>query len=236
MPATLGTTRLPAAYRRRHRRGQDEPRLLRFVQRGVLLVLGVSFLVVAAYVIGVVAAPTLLDSEKTVAHADIMIVLGGDGPSRAAHAADLWRGGAAHDVLISGDGDCSYIAGAMIADAVSPNAITMECKSGSTWQNAEFSAAILSRMKPKSAVVVTNYFHERRALMSFRHFCPGVDFAPAPVPPVSLGETLFGIYGPTIMKEYVKVVVYEARVRLASVFGNAQAADSGACIASGELG
>lgn len=234
------TVREPAAYRRRRRRGRGEHPVLRAARRGAafarrqvpagLLALSAAILVAAVYLGGIAAAKALLDSEETIPHADVMIVLGGDGPSRAAHAADLWLEGRAHRIIVSGSGDCTYIAGAMIAKAVSPYVITIECRSGSTWQNAEFSAAILSRMKPETAIVVTNYFHERRALLSFRHFCPGVTFAPASVPPVSFRETVFGVYGRAITKEYLKLAVYAVRARLASIFGNMRPANGGVCI------
>jgi uncharacterized SAM-binding protein YcdF (DUF218 family) len=46
----------------------------------------------------------------------------------------------------------------------------VEDRSGTTWENAEDSAAILLPLGIRSVYVVTHAWHERRALMAFRHF------------------------------------------------------------------
>lgn len=55
----------------------------------------------------------------------------------------------------------------------------IESRSADTWQNAEFSAAILAREGIGSVYVVTHPWHMRRALIAFRHF--GIEVWPAPV-------------------------------------------------------
>lgn len=55
----------------------------------------------------------------------------------------------------------------------------VEPRSKTTWQNAAFSAAILRRAGIGSVFVVTNAWHERRALLAFRHF--GLVATAAPV-------------------------------------------------------
>lgn len=45
-----------------------------------------------------------------------------------------------------------------------------EARSLTTWENAEYSAAILRPLGIRSVYVVTNAWHERRALFAFRHF------------------------------------------------------------------
>ena len=74
--------------------------------------------------------------------ADSIVVLGGEGPSRAAKAAEMWRKGSARHVLVSGDGDCLYIREGMVAAGVPADAIQVECLSGTTWNNAAYSAAM----------------------------------------------------------------------------------------------
>jgi uncharacterized SAM-binding protein YcdF (DUF218 family) len=54
----------------------------------------------------------------------------------------------------------------------------VEPKSADTWENAEFSAAILARNGIKSVYVVTHPWHMRRALIAFAHF--GITAWPAP--------------------------------------------------------
>ena len=55
----------------------------------------------------------------------------------------------------------------------------VEIRSDDTWQNAEFTAAILAREGITSVYVVTHPWHLRRAMIAFRHF--GMDVWPAPV-------------------------------------------------------
>lgn len=55
----------------------------------------------------------------------------------------------------------------------------IEPLSNDTWENAEFTAAILAREGITSVYVVTHAWHMRRALIAFRHF--GIAVSPAPV-------------------------------------------------------
>ncbi len=55
----------------------------------------------------------------------------------------------------------------------------VEDRSDDTWQNAEFSAAMLKHDGIDSAYIVTHAWHMRRSLMAFDHF--GIAARPAPV-------------------------------------------------------
>jgi uncharacterized SAM-binding protein YcdF (DUF218 family) len=55
----------------------------------------------------------------------------------------------------------------------------VEPASNDTWENAEFSVAMLKRDGIGSAYIVTHAWHMRRALMAFRHF--GLVAIPAPL-------------------------------------------------------
>jgi uncharacterized SAM-binding protein YcdF (DUF218 family) len=57
----------------------------------------------------------------------------------------------------------------------------VEKNSHTTWENAEFSAAILRPEGIRSIYLVTHAWHMRRALIAFAHF--GIAATPAPVPP-----------------------------------------------------
>ena len=113
--------------------------------------------------------------------ADVIVVPGGDGPPRAARAARLWKEGRSPVILVTGDGDCLFNKRIMVQNGVSPSAILVECESGSTWQNAQFSAPVLREIQAKSAVIVTNWYHSRRAIASFRTACPQMHFISSPI-------------------------------------------------------
>ncbi|MDB5562039.1 MAG: hypothetical protein JWN11_1457 [Hyphomicrobiales bacterium] len=170
------------------------------------LVLAVSF---GVYVAGIMLSTLILAAPNEIARADVMIVLGGDGPTRAAYATQLWLSGAASHVIVTGTGDCAFIAATMVAGGVDPARILLECQSRNTWQNAEFSAPLLSRLKAHSALIVTSWFHSRRALLTFESVCPSVSFTVAPVaPPSSFWQIATGPYGLAIAEEYVKAAIY----------------------------
>ncbi len=60
-------------------------------------------------------------------------------------------------------------------------AIQIECAAQNTWENAEFSAPILTAMGARRAILVTSWYHTRRALACFRLVLPQLEWMSAPV-------------------------------------------------------
>jgi uncharacterized SAM-binding protein YcdF (DUF218 family) len=189
--------------------------------------LAAGLLPFAVYAAAILLSGPLLGLPEATGKADVIVVLGGDGPARADHAAMLWRGGAAPRVLVTGRSDCGTIAGRMTAEGVRRSVIAIECRSANTWENADFSAPLLARMGASKALLVTNWFHARRALASFATRCPDLKFAVAPVPPPSFLEIATGPYGPAVLQEYAKTAVYALRRWLAGLGVGAARAASG---------
>ncbi|HEY4203086.1 MAG TPA: YdcF family protein [Devosiaceae bacterium] len=185
------------------------------------------FLEVATYPAAIALSGPLLGALPTAGKADVMVVLGGDGPARADYALSLWRQRAAGKVLVTGDGDCTSIRDVLVAGGVPDADVTIECRSGSTWENAEFSAPILTAMGAHSALIVTNWFHARRALESFNAMCPGFSFSVASVPAPPFATIVTGPYGSMVMAEYPKTAVYALRLWLRGVLGGAPQAAGG---------
>lgn len=172
-----------------------------------LLFVSVSFCV---YLAALAGADRLLSVRDPVAKADIIVVLGGDGPPRAARAAALWNEGVAPRVLVSGDGDCNYIRRAMIERGVDGDAIEVECLSRNTRENAAFSGPILKRHNVREAVLVTSWFHSRRALATFAASSSDIRWMSVPAePPTSSLALAFDSLGIQIFKEYIKLPWYD---------------------------
>lgn len=184
----------------------------RFLAGGLLIV---GVLMISAVAPAFLLANILLAVRDNVKKADVIVVLGGDGPSRAAWASDLWLKGIAPRVLISGDGDCYWIRQGMIERGVDEGSITVECQSGTTWENALFSAPILKDMDAHTAVLVTSWYHSRRAKASFAATSANIHWKSVPVERSQpLWKLAFSADGVQLLKEYPKTIWYAVRLLL----------------------
>jgi uncharacterized SAM-binding protein YcdF (DUF218 family) len=112
--------------------------------------------------------------------ADVIVVLGGGSHERPLLAAKLFRQHAAARVLVTGAGDDEINRQLLIAHGVPARAIEIENKSTTTRENAEFAGKILRAEKIRSAILVTSWYHARRAEKTFAHFVPAVKFYSRP--------------------------------------------------------
>ena len=112
--------------------------------------------------------------------ADLLVVLGGGGGERPARAVELFKQGVAPKILVSGNGDCEWIKNFLERNGVPGAAITLESRSGTTRENAEFSIPLLRQMGAQRVIIVTSWFHSRRALACFKHYAPDINFYSRP--------------------------------------------------------
>ncbi|NTA59973.1 YdcF family protein [Agrobacterium tumefaciens] len=179
---------------------------------------------VGLYGLALVSAGSLLVVEDPPARADVIVVLGGDGPPRAAQAAKLWHEGRAPLVLVTGYGDCDFIHDMLVQLGVDSAAVSMECLSLSTWENATFSQPILTGMRAKSAILVTSWFHSRRAVKRFRFVMPQIQWISLPAQrTVSLWRLAINGDGVQVFKEYAKALLYDLRSSFVRDFPPVQA-------------
>ncbi len=108
--------------------------------------------------------------------ADAIIVLGGESIARPLETALLYKAGTAPRIFVSGLGDAARNRQILIGAGVPATAITMESKATSTYANALLLKPLLEAAKVRSAMIVTASFHTRRALATFRHAMPNVNF------------------------------------------------------------
>ena len=118
-----------------------------------------------------------VDSGET--KADVLVLLGG-GDERPARAAELFKQGAAPKILVSGSGDCRSHERSLEKDGVPAAAIILECDSKTTRENAEFSIPLLRQMGARRVIIVTSWYHSRRALHCFEHYAPDIKFYSRP--------------------------------------------------------
>jgi uncharacterized SAM-binding protein YcdF (DUF218 family) len=112
--------------------------------------------------------------------ADVMVVLGGGFRERADRAAELFKQGEAPKIIVSGNGDCDFNEQLLEKNGVTNTAIILECKSRTTRENAEFSIPLLRQMGAHRVIIVTSWYHSRRARACFEHYAPDIKFYSRP--------------------------------------------------------
>ncbi len=158
------------------------------------------------------ASPWLLTVDSGDASAGAIIMLGGDAFGRSQRVAELYNAGKAPVIVISGSGDFADARQRLEAGSVPEKAIQIENKSQNTMENAEYSVTLLRRAGITNAIIVTSWFHSRRALGCFRKVAPEIQFYSRP--------SYFGLYrsdwarndvGDHIRAEYLKLLGYWVR-------------------------
>ncbi len=162
--------------------------------------------VVLAVVLATCDEPILCVTSK-LQTADVIVVLGGEPVVRAEHAARLATNGLAPRVIVSGRGDCESNRRVLVQRGVSSKSIELECASRSTQENAVETVKLLRAQKCQRVIIVTSWFHSRRALSSFRKYAPEIEFLSAPVPRTKPWKFERGY----IASEYLKTVAYALR-------------------------
>jgi uncharacterized SAM-binding protein YcdF (DUF218 family) len=112
--------------------------------------------------------------------ADVVVVLGGGSHDRPERAAELFRQGAAPRILVSGQGDCKIYRHSLIETGVPPGAIQMEDQSQTSRENAVLAVKLLRRQGARHVIIVTSWYHSRRALACFEHYAPEIEFYSRP--------------------------------------------------------
>lgn len=122
----------------------------------------------------------LLTKESGPVKADVIVVLGGGQTERPRYAAELYRAAEAPLVICSGLGDCESNRRLLIREGVPVDAIQLENKSTNTSENARFTIETLRKLGAKRIIIVTTWYHSRRALNTFEHYAPDLTFYSRP--------------------------------------------------------
>jgi len=154
----------------------------------------------------------LLTVDSGPVKADVIVVLGGGSHERPERAAELFKEHAAPRIIISGLGDYEINRRLLIAAGVPANAIELETRSRTTRENAQFTVNLFREQKLKRVILVTSWYHSRRAVACFRHYAPEIKFYSRPSYFASArADWSHNRIGSRIRLEYVKLIGYWIR-------------------------
>ena len=150
------------------------------IRRGCfVLILTVVTVIV---IIGIFAYPLwlpqiykYLDVSEPPQKADVLVVLGGSYGRRETFAVELYKEGYAPRILVSGGDDESLQQGLSIIreSGIPENALLVNDQATSTYDEAQQVLDLLLQTDAKSALIVTDPFHTRRALATYKHVFQG---------------------------------------------------------------
>jgi uncharacterized SAM-binding protein YcdF (DUF218 family) len=144
------------------------------------LALGLGSLLLLALVAALLFPQQVLVIDNGQSQADAIVLLGGGSGERPTRAAELFRAGVAPTILVSGAGDAGGNRLLLMNRGVPGAAIQLEPNSKTTKENAQFSIPLLRAQGAKRVVVVTSWYHSRRALKCFRHYASDIQFYSSP--------------------------------------------------------
>ena len=147
----------------------------------IILALPVCFLLLA--VAAILFPQGFLCVDNGPVKGDVIVVLGGGLHERPARAAELFRERVAPRIILSGLGDCKINRRLLIGAGVPAGVIEMENQSRTTKENAQFVIQWLRKtnsLPAKHVIIVTSWYHSRRALACFRHYAPDIQFYSRP--------------------------------------------------------
>jgi uncharacterized SAM-binding protein YcdF (DUF218 family) len=168
----------------------------------------------AAFLVATLAGAAFLFPQQVLTidngeiKADALVVLGGD-TGRAEHAAQLYHRGVAPVIIVTGYGDCMLNIRMLEQHGVPSGAIIAEPSALTTLENATKSVPLLRALRAHRVIIVTSWYHSRRAMACFEHVAPDMQFYSRPAyidfQPKPANRTGYNWH---VNYEYVKLVGY----------------------------
>lgn len=161
--------------------------------------------------------------------ADAIVVLGGGGPERAVHGIQLYRQGVAPKLWFTGDRPVPEMTGftdgqlardMAICAGISANDIGF-LNTSSTWEDGQQIAIHVKQKGLRRIVIVTNWYHSRRALAVIRKYLAGqavqVYYSPPPTS-TCCPDKWWVRDEPLVMviNEWIKICLYAVKYKVAS--------------------
>lgn len=133
-----------------------------------------------ALVAGLYWSDSLLMVEHAPGEGEVIVILGGEPRFRPPRALALYQSKLASTIFVSGDGDGKTVRRWLVKHGVPGEAIQMESSSTSTRENADFTVPKLRERGVQRVILVTSWFHSRRALACFQQAAPEMEFISLP--------------------------------------------------------
>ena len=120
---------------------------------------------------------------------------------------NYFQAGEAPQIILSGIGDGLVNQQLLKKIGVPEGAILIENHSSTTFENAKLSLPLLRQMGAHRVLIVTSWYHSRRALATFRHLAPDLQFysRPAYLGYAAKDRQIIREY---MRLEYPKLVIY----------------------------
>jgi uncharacterized SAM-binding protein YcdF (DUF218 family) len=174
--------------------------------------LAVFLLLLLLVAVALVFPGPFLTVDSGPVKADVLVLLGGGSHERSERAAELFKEHAAPRIIVSGYGDCEINRHLLVAVGVPASVIAVENKSKTTRENAQFTVRLLREQQLKRVILVTSWYHSRRALACFRHDAPDIKFYSRPSYFASArADWSHHRIGSRVRLEYVKLLGYWIR-------------------------
>jgi len=151
--------------------------ILKIIFRAAICVL---LLVMLVAVVAFFYPEKFLCLESGPVSADVIVILGGGSHERPLRAVELFQHHAAPRIIITGAGDDAINRQLLLKSGVPASAIQVENKSLTTRENAEFTLQLLRAENVHSVILVTSWYHARRAQKTFEHYASELKFYSRP--------------------------------------------------------
>jgi len=174
------------------------------------------------------AVGSALDVAPAISHADVIVVLGGGNGDRAEYAGQLYRRGLApHVIATGGPVGTTSAATALLPWGVPSNVVALANGTQNTYQDALATRHLMEVNHWQTALLVTDPYHMRRSVWTFRTAFAGTPLQIQPAPVVDgwfranrwwTTEEGFAV----VNEEYLKIAYYVLRgqIRLSAITGN----------------
>jgi len=183
---------------------------------------------VALQWIGLHFADNLLVIQQEPCTADFILILGGECKSRVGKAVELYRRGYAPRILVTGRNEDTLIVQRLISAGVPKSAILVEPAAESTFENAAFTLPILKERNARKVLLVTSWYHSRRASTVFNDPSAKIEFFSIPTDTVPVDcinkDKWLREY---VLMEYMKIAGYWVRHGVSPFRGLAFASPGG---------